>query len=250
MDDKLPISACMLVKNEADRLLRSLPSLDIFEEILVFDSGSKDQSIQMCLDAGARVEEVQWEGFGTTRRKLFSAASSPWIFWIDADEVVTPELSRSLIKLFTKLEPSKLGYEVNRMVCFNGRWIRYGEWFPDWNLRLFRSDSWSMDDSLVHERVDLQKGKPERLDGLLEHHTYRSWEDFRTRSKTYASLWAEHQFALGRRTFFFEGIIRALWKFSRAFVLRAGFLDGVLGFKIALANAYEVYLKYELLRVR
>ena len=87
--DKLPVTACLLVKNEADRLARVLPALNLFKEVLVFDSGSEDDSVRMCRDAGARVEEVPWEGFGATRRKLFSAASSPWIFWIDADEVLT-----------------------------------------------------------------------------------------------------------------------------------------------------------------
>tara|TARA_Y100001934_G_C12339631_1_gene769481 strand:+ start:641 stop:1393 length:753 start_codon:yes stop_codon:yes gene_type:complete len=245
--DKLPVTACILVKNEADRLPRILPSLDIFEEILVFDSGSEDQSVQMCLDAGARVEEVQWEGFGATRKKLFSAASSPWIFWIDADEVVTADLARELMDLFAGSEPEKRGYEVNRIVRFDGRWIRHGEWFPDWNLRLFRADSWSMEELAVHERVDLQGGKPDRLDGLLEHHTYRSWDDLRARSERYAALWAEQQSAAGRRPFFLEGVMRACWKLFRAFVLRGGFMDGILGFKIAFANAFEVYLKYQLL---
>ena len=160
--DKLPVTACMLVKNEADRLSRVLPSLALFDEILVFDSGSEDQSIQTCLDAGAKVDEVKWEGFGTTRKKLFSAASSPWIFWIDADEVVTPELADELKALFAGTGPGDRGYEVNRIVRFEDRWIRHGEWFPDWNLRFFRADSWSMEEVAVHERVDL-RGRKARI---------------------------------------------------------------------------------------
>ncbi|MBT4223460.1 MAG: glycosyltransferase family 2 protein [Opitutae bacterium] len=245
--DKLPVTACMLVKNEADRLSRVLPSLVLFEEILVFDSGSEDQSIQMCLDAGAKVEQVPWEGFGATRKKLFSAASSHWVFWIDADEVVTADLARELMDLFAGSEPEKRGYEVNRIVRFEGRWIRHGEWFPDWNLRLFRTDSWSMEELAVHERVDLKNGKAGRLEGLLEHHTYRSWDDLRARSKRYALLWATQKSTAGRCPFFFTGWIRSSWKFFRALVLRLGFLDGGLGFRIAWANALEVRLKYKLL---
>lgn len=246
--DKLPVTACLLVKNEEDRLPRVLPSLALFEKILVFDSGSEDQSIQMCLDAGAKVEEVQWEGFGATRKNLFSAASSPWIFWIDADEVVTSELADELKALFAGTGPGEDGYEVNRIVRFDGHWIRHGEWFPDWNLRLFRSDSWDMKEVAVHERVDLKGGKTGRLEGLLEHHTYRSWDDLRARSERYAALWAQEKMASGRRPFFLEGELRAAWKLFRALFLRAGFLDGQLGLRIAWANALEVGLKYRLLR--
>jgi (heptosyl)LPS beta-1,4-glucosyltransferase len=245
--DKLPVTACMLVKNEADRLSRVLPSLNVFEEILVFDSGSEDQSIQMCLDAGAKVDEVKWEGFGTTRKKLFSAASAPWIFWIDADEVVTPELADELKALFAGTGPGDRGYEVNRIVRFEDRWIRHGEWFPDWNLRLFQADSWSMEEVAVHERVDLKGGKADRLKGLLEHYTYRSWDDFRARSERYALLWAEEKMASGRRPFLFEGCMRSAWKFFRAFLLRGGLLHGKLGLRIAWANAKEVRMKYKYL---
>lgn len=248
--DKLPVTACLLVKNEADRLARALPPLNLFEEVLVFDSGSEDESIRMCRDAGARVEEVPWEGFGATRRKLFSAASSKWIFWIDADEVLTPELSAELRELFAEGDPSATGYEINRIVRFEDRWIRHGEWSPDWNLRLFRADSWSMEEVAVHERVNLKGGKAGRLEGLLEHHTYRSWDDFRSRSERYALLWAEEKMASGHRPFLFEGWMRAAWKLFRAIFLRAGFLDGQLGVRIAWANACEVYLKYRWLRMR
>lgn len=246
---KIPVTACLLVKNEEDRLPRVLSSLSCFQEILVFDSGSEDQSIKLCLDFEARVEQVPWEGFGATRKKLFSAVSSPWVFWIDADEVVTKELAKELRALFAGKGPRHCGYLVNRIVRFQERWIRHGEWFPDWNLRLFRADSWSMEEVAVHERVNLKVGKAERLDGLLEHHTYRSWDDFQSRSDLYVSLWAQEKMASGRNPFFLEGVLRASWKLFRAFILRGGFMEGMLGFRIARTNALEVYNKYKLLEL-
>ena len=137
---KLPISVCMLVKNEADRLVKSLPPLSIFEEVLVYDSGSTDESIDICKKYHAKVIQGEWLGFPGTRKKLFTQASQPWIFWLDADEAVTAELSKELSAI--NLESSDCeGFEINRKVFFENKWINHGEWFPDWNIRIFRSDA-------------------------------------------------------------------------------------------------------------
>jgi len=241
----LPISVCILVLNEEDRLQRTLPPLKAFEDIVVLDSGSTDNSISMCETAGATVYKEQWEGFGPTRIKLFKKATRPWILWLDADEVVTPELIDELHKLF-KAEPDADGYEINRIVYFEERWIRHGDWFPDWNLRLFRVNAWEMEPRAVHESLKLN-GSCGRLNGLLEHYTYRDWEDQRNRSKRYAMLWAEEH-AKSKHANLCDAITHSFYRFIKGFLFKKGFMDGVMGWKIAKANAYEVYLKYRYLR--
>lgn len=240
----MPISVCMLVLNEADRLVRSLSPLGIFEEVLVLDSGSTDGSQKLCREAGAQVLEQAWKGFGETRKRLFEEAEQPWILWIDADEVVTETLAAELHALFEK-GPSCAAYEVNRMVCFEGQWVRHGEWFPDWNVRLFRREAWEMLPRAVHEAVKIN-GRVGHLQGLLEHHSYRDWDDQRRRSERYARLWAEQN--AGRKIGPLAGPSRALWRFFKGYVLKRGFLDGRLGFRIAVANAREVARKYALAR--
>ena len=241
----LPISVCILVLNEEDRLLRTLPPLQAFEDIVVLDSGSRDQSISMCENAGATVYKEKWEGFGPTRIKLFKKATQPWILWLDADEVVTPDLIDELQSLF-KTGPEADGYEINRMVYFEKHWIRHGDWFPDWNLRLFRAGAWEMEPRAVHESLIL-KGRSERLNGLIEHHTYRNWEDQRKRSKRYARLWAEEH-AKHKQAGLTDAFTHACLRFIKGFLFKRGFMDGVMGWKIAIANAHEVYLKYRYLR--
>ena len=169
----------MLTLNEEDRLTMSLPKLDIFSEVIIFDSGSTDNTRCLCEKIGAKIYDVKWEGFGTTRRKLFEAATQPWILWLDADEVITDELSDELKALFSK-ELKYDAYEVNRMVFFEGSWIRHGEWFPDWNTRLFKNDVWKMDDRAVHESLEIN-GSIGKLNKLLEHHSFRNWEDYQNR---------------------------------------------------------------------
>jgi glycosyltransferase involved in cell wall biosynthesis len=240
---KLPISVCMLVKNEADRLVKSLPPLSIFEEVIVYDSGSTDESIEICKKYHAKVIQGEWLGFPETRKKLFSQASQAWIFWLDADEAVTPELSKELSTI--NFESSHCeGFEVNRKVYFENKWINHGEWFPDWNIRIFRSDRWQMVNRDVHEGIII-KGTSKRLNGLLEHHTYRDWNDRNSRMNRYAELWAQMKSQQGVSTFAGEGILRAIWRFFRNYILKLGFLDGILGLKISISIAKEVNLKYK-----
>ena len=182
MPDCLPISVCILTLNEEENLLRTLaPLKGRFAEILVFDSGSTDRSIEMCEEAGATVHEVEWQGFGTTRRKLFEQASQPWILWLDADEVITEALFAEISDLFAS-QPEKKAYAINRMVFFEDKWIRHGEWFPDWVMRLYPSDSWEMVELDVHESVKVSC-PTDQLQGLIEHYSFRDWEDLEKRSE-------------------------------------------------------------------
>ena len=240
---KLPISVCMLVKNEEDRLIKSLPPLSIFEEVLVYDSGSTDKSINICKKYDAKVIQGEWRGFSETRKLLFSKASQPWIFWLDADEVVTAELSNELRSINFGRSHCE-GFEVNRKVFFENKWINCGEWFPDWNVRIFRSNYWEMEHRDVHEGIFI-KGNSKRLKGLLEHHSYRNWNDRNLRIEKYSELWAQMKLHEGVKTFMGEGTLRAVWRFFRNYIIKLGFLDGILGLKISISIAKEVNLKYK-----
>ena len=239
---KLPISVCMLVKNEADRLVKSLPPLSIFEEVLVYDSGSTDESVSICKKYHVKVIRGEWHGFSETRKKLFSQAQQPWVFWLDADEVITPELDKELKGINFESSTCE-GFEVNRKVFFEKQWITHGEWFPDWNLRIFRSNCWEVKHRDVHEGIAI-KGTSKRLEGLLEHHSYRNWNDRNLRMEKYSELWAQMKLKEGVKTFMGEGTLRAIWRFFRNYIIKLGFLDGILGLKISISIAKEVNLKY------
>jgi glycosyltransferase involved in cell wall biosynthesis len=242
----LPVSVCLLVLNEEDRLERTLAPLGAFYETIVLDSGSTDRSIEICKAHGARVYQEKWQGFGKMRQKLFSLGSQPWIFWLDADEVVRDELVTELRDLFSR--PILFdAFMINRMVYFEDRWIRHGDWFPDWTTRLFKANSWSMEPREVHESIRIN-GSVGRLKGFLEHHTYRNWDDQRRRSQRYATLWANQMANRGDPLPLGTPRVRGCWRFFKGYVLKRGFLDGLLGLRIAFANARETVLKHELLR--
>ena len=134
------------------------------------------------------------------------------------------------------------------MVFFLGKWVRHGEWFPDWNLRIFKSKDWQIVDQDVHESVQIT-GKVIRLNSMLEHHSYKDWGDRKARISKYSDLWTKMKSSNGQTVAFGEEYLRAGWRFFRAFFLKRGFLDGWIGLKIAISIASEVILKYKKLRL-
>lgn len=244
--ETLPVSACILAQNEADALPRCIDSVRFCREVLICDTGSTDNTPAVARALGARVLSTRWVGFSETRRQLFTTAGEPWILWIDADEVVDPRLAQSIDNAITS-PGTAVGFEINRQVVFQGRRIRHGDWFPDWVLRLFQADQWEMDSRLVHESVRVT-GPTRRLDGLLDHHSFRDLGDLRRRGERYADLWAENHRERHPRPSPAAPIIHAGWRWIRGYLLRGGFLDGSIGWDIARANARETALKYQRLR--
>lgn len=242
----LPISVCILCKNEEDRLEACLNALEGFAEIIVMDTGSTDRSLEVIRRySNVTLVEEAWQGFAASRRSIFKKATQPWILWLDADEVVTPELRLEMQELF-KSDPTCDAFEINRIVYFENQWIKHGLWFPDWNLRLFRQGKWTMPEREVHESICVD-GEKKRLKNLLWHYTYRNWDDQKARSLKYATLWAKQKEKEGKVVETHQAITHSCWTFFRAYVIKKGFLDGILGFKIACAVAQEVYQKYSLL---
>jgi hypothetical protein len=243
---KLPVSVCILCKNEEDRLDNCLGALEGFAEVIVMDTGSTDGSMEVIKNyPEVTLLEEPWLGFAASRRSLFKKASQPWVLWLDADEVVTPELKYELHELFCGL-PSFDAFEINRIVKFEGQWIKHGLWFPDWNLRLFKQGKWNMPEREVHESIRVE-GDIGRLKHLLWHFTYRNWDDQRHRSLKYAKLWAKQKQKDGKKARLNQIWIHSSWTFFRSYILKKGLLDGMMGLKIAVAVAREVHQKYSML---
>lgn len=246
MSSHLPISVCILCKNEEDRLDACLGVLMDFQEVIVMDTGSCDTSIEKIKSYPfVTLYEEEWQGFASSRRSLFQKAKQNWVLWLDADEVVSEELIAEMKSLFCS-EPTAVAYEINRMVHFEGQWVKHGLWFPDWNCRLFKQGHWEMPQREVHESIEVQ-GLVSRLNGLIYHYTYRDWEDQKKRSSTYAALWAQQKRKEGKSSTLVKAWVHSSWTFFRAYILKKGCLDGWLGLKIAWAVSREVRMKHGLL---
>ena len=249
---EVKISACIIALNEERNLPRCLKSIaPLVDEILVVDSASTDATAEIARQFGARVVQQDWLGYVGQKNFTIDAASHPWVLSIDADEEVSPELAASIARV--KADPAMdspgapNGYRVSRIVFYRGRWIRHGDWYPDHLVRLFRRAEARFNGGRVHEKLELP-GEHPILPGHLHHFTYENTVDRTARCAKYAALWAQSAHEQGRREHAWSGATHALARFAKGFFLKGGFFDGAIGWDIAMGNAREVRLKYQLLR--
>jgi len=235
------ISVIIITKNEADNIRACLESVAWADEIIVVDSGSSDATVEICQELGVQVHELDWPGFGIQKNRALSYATHEWVFSLDADERVTPELRSQLINAIK--EESEDGFYVPRLSQFCGRSIRHSGWYPDYVLRLFKRTKGRFSDDMVHERVILE-GTAGRLTSPLMHYSYLNQADVRRKTEQYARAGAMQMFKTGKSASLADAPLRAGWAFVRTYLLRLGFLDGIAGFNIALMNARTTYLKY------
>jgi len=248
----MKISACIITLNEERNLPRCLKSVTrVADEILVVDSGSKDRTVEIARQFGARVVPQDWLGYVGQKNFALDQAAHPWVLSIDADEELSPELVNSIGQVKPTLAvdspDSPSGYEVSRVVYYRERWIRHGDWYPDRLVRLFQRDKVRFSGGRVHERLEAPGTHP-LLPGDLRHYTYENAADRADRCAHYAALWAQSAFEDGRRATVWSAPLHSLARFSKGFFLKQGFLDGAVGWDIAMGNAREVWLKYYLLR--
>jgi glycosyltransferase involved in cell wall biosynthesis len=245
----MKISFCLITLNEEKNLERCLKSCaGLADEIVILDSGSTDGTAAIAKTFGARFEHQPWLGFVGQKNRVIARASNEWIFSIDADEELSPELREEVLALKKSFTESEIvGYSMPRCVLYDGRWIRHGDWYPDRLVRLFRRSKARFVGAKVHERLEVS-GKTQPLRSDLFHHSFSDAADHWARCEKYARLWAESQHELGRKAGALSPYSHSIYRWIRSYILRRGFLDGPQGRTIADFSAREVSMKYRLLR--
>ena len=239
------LSVIIITKSEAENIRACLESVKWADKIIVVDSGSSDATVEICRELGAKVHVHDWPGFGMQKNRALSYATNEWVFSLDADERVTPELQAQLIKAME--DGRNDGFYVPRLSQFCGKYIRHSGWYPDYVLRLFRRTRGRFSDDMVHERVILE-GTAGRLSSPLLHYSYLNEADVHRKTEQYARAGAMQMLKNGKTATIADAPLRAGWAFIRTYFLRLGFLDGIAGFNIALMNFRTTYLKYRQLR--
>ncbi len=235
------LSAIVITKNEAANIGDCLDTLAFCDERIVVDCGSSDETVAIARAKGARTVFHEWSGFGPQKNFALSLAEGDWVLSLDADERVSPELAEAIKAAL--VDQAVDAYEFPRLSSFCGRPMRHSGWYPDYVLRLLRRGRARFTDVIVHERA-ICDGVVKRLSPPLIHHPVLKLEDALSRVDRYSTASATAILASGRRVTFMSGIGHGLASFLRAYVLRAGFLDGAEGFLLAVANAEGSYYRY------
>jgi (heptosyl)LPS beta-1,4-glucosyltransferase len=246
----MKITATIITLNEAENIGAACESVSWANEIVVVDSGSTDATAEIARACGARVIVHEWPGFAAQKQFAADAATHEWIFSLDADERVSPQLHQSIEDLlYTNEAQLADGYLIARRSFYMGRWIKGGGWYPDRQLRLYRRSRASWEGAYIHESVKMREGaRVEKLAGDIEHHTVRGpLHHHRMIGERYAPLSARQMYEQGRRTSPLKVALAAPAAFTRSYLLKGGFRDGLAGVAIASFAAHHDFLKHLLL---
>lgn len=246
MTSRQRLSVVIISKNEADLLPDCLASVSWADEIVVLDSGSEDNTVEVARQAGALVwQSTHWQGFGKQRQLAQSYASHDMILMIDADERVTPPLRQAIEQVLSS-PASNTVYSLGRSNLFLGRFMRHSGWYPDRVMRLYPRQL-SYNDNLVHESLETQGAPVVALKGDLQHLTCRDLVAFQRKQLNYAAAWAQERHQRGKRCGIVSIFTHTLGAFCKTLILRAGFLDGKQGWILAVVNAQYTFNKYSTL---
>jgi glycosyltransferase involved in cell wall biosynthesis len=246
MSGQLPLSLCVITRNAAGQLADCIASASFVGEVVVVDSGSTDDTVEIARRCGARVIVQSWLGFGPQKNFAVAQATHDWVLCLDADERVTPELGAA-IRNTLAAPPAAAAFAVARRNRFLGRWLRHGEGYPDWVVRLFdrRRARWT--DDVVHETVRAD-GAVARIEGDLLHASAESLDAYLAKQNRYTTLQAEAMHMRGERAGLVRLVISPLARFVRYYVVRLGFLDGVAGLVHIAIGCFASFMKYAKLR--
>ncbi|VAW98032.1 Lipopolysaccharide biosynthesis glycosyltransferase [hydrothermal vent metagenome] len=239
------LSIIILTKNEQENISNCIESARWADEVIVYDSGSMDNTAKIATDLDATVIiDPIWEGYGSQRIKAQKHANSNWIFMLDADEIITDAL-KSEIQQKIKLNNTSIIYAVPRLSYCFGRFIRHSGWYPDFVHRLYPKNKTCYNDAMVHEKLQIPSSmQVDKLTSDLQHYTYKDMHHYLTKSAHYAEIWAKDKHSKGKTTNLTTAVLHGIGCFIKMYIIRTGFLDGKQGFLLALLSAHSTFVKY------
>ena len=239
----LPISVTIIAQDEADRIGMAIESVrNWIDEVVVVDSGSTDGTQEIATSLGACVVHHDWPGYGLQKRCAEYQSRNDWIFNIDADERILPELQAEIVAMFTQA-PDADGYFIaihDRLYCTD----RLSAYTPYKPVRLYRKSKGRYSTSPVHDRVQMEAGaKTATLKGRMAHDSLKSFHHRIEKMNEYTEAQAKDLLARGRK----PSTFRILTEFWTAFIVgyffRGYWRGGLMGYIYAVNFAYSRFLR-------
>lgn len=276
VEQRVPIAFFLITKDEEANLPFSLAGIaEWAQEIFVLDSGSRDRTREVAESFGAQVHYHSWQGYAAQKNWGLDnlPITAPWVFILDADEAITPELRHELTKIAVAGKSPENGFYVNRYFIFLDKRIRHCGFYPSWNIRFFRRGTARYEQRDVHEHM-MVDGTVGYLQHPMEHNDRRGLEDYIRKHNRYSTLEAREMFrqmsghredadssklggAIGRRRWVKHHVwprlpARWLLRFLYMYIFRLGFLDGLVGFRFCLFMAgyeHQISLKLRMMQL-
>ena len=234
------ISAILITRNEASNIDRCLRSISWCDEIVVVDSESTDETVERCRGYGATVVIRPFSGFGEQKNAALSLAKSEWVFSIDADEVVTPELRSSIERAINK--PTHDAYIVQRRFFFLGQRLKYGRGSVDKLTRLVRRGKGTFSNALVHEGL-IADGPTGVLEGELDHYSYDTISQVVEKFNRYTTLAATELLSKGIKRSVVGTFLAWPLYFLKFYLLHGHWRNGIHGFVWCVLSSWYPFIK-------
>lgn len=239
----LPISAAIITKDEENKLPDCLKSISFVDDIVVVDSGSTDNTVEIAKSFGARVFIEPWRGFSGQKQFAVDQAEHDWVLLLDADERIPPATAQHLNKIVQSSQPGISGYTLRRKNFLHGRWIKHCGWWPNRILRFVDRTKGSFDGKEIHESW-VTDGPVQTLDIDIHHLSFRNYSEMITKLEDYTTISAKELYDQGRRTNALVPVGRGVWMFLKVYILQQGFRDGFDGLVISFMHAAGSFLKH------
>ena len=236
------ISVLVITKNEAANISACLETVTWADEIVVVDSGSTDETVTLARKYTPLVFSTKWRGYSGTKQWGLEKTTGEWVFWLDADERVSPKLAEE-IRAAVRQAKEIDGFLLPRCAFFLGRWIKHSGWYPGYVLRLIRREQARFCASRVHEYLE-PPSNVAKLKTPLLHFTDRTIFHYFEKFNTYTSLAAEDLLEKGKKFRVFDLLLRPVHVFCKMYIFKLGFLDGFQGFLLAVFSSMYVFTKY------
>ena len=242
---KNELSVALIASNEESNIAKCLESLDgIADEIILVHNDCIDNTVGIAQGFGAKCYEVEWHGHRDQKNIALEKTASEWILNLDADEALSLELKESIVSFLSSKKVCEFdGGRFNRKSFCLGKWIRHGDWYPDKKVRLARRGKGKFVGLQEHDQLAVN-GKIKHLKGDLLHFSYPTLNSFIEKTIYFSDIFAERSLKKKRSIYTFNIVLRSIWRFFRAYILRLGFLDGFPGLFIAVANAYTTFFRH------
>jgi glycosyltransferase involved in cell wall biosynthesis len=226
------LAAIVLTKNAAQHISACVATLHFADLVVVSDSYSEDGTVELALEAGATVLQRPFDNFAGQRNAAMDAVDAEWIFFVDADERIPPELAQEAIEA-TRRQP-EVGWWVPRWNYIAGQLVRHGGFYPDFQLRLLRRGRARYDPERPVHEVVLLDGPSGHLRHEMVHYNYDNWAQFHAKQRRYARFEGQILRERGVRPWPHKFVRIPFREFWRRYVTLQGYRDGCLGFKLAV----------------
>lgn len=237
------LSVYIIAYNEADKIADAISSVQWADEVLVLDSNSTDDTVNIAESLGAKVIQLPFATFGKLRNESIAACSHEWIFSLDSDERCTPEAQAEIFA--TLQNPQADAYYVPRRNWFMGRWINHCGWYPDYRQpQLFRKSALVFDDrEEVHEAFEI-RGEIGYFKSAIIQVPFQNLEQLVHKMQRYSTLGAKKLKRKNKSSSMGKALGHGIWAFIRIYFFKRGFLDGWAGFVLALGNFEGTFYRY------